>query len=163
MENEQQNGGGIDALDRIALEASGDENAAQAAENELLNPEPEGAIDPAAAWAQLPMMFGGILSIAMPEMKGVYTEDKCLAWGAAMAQVAQKYGWDAGETMSRWAPEIALTVASIPLVLPTMEAIKQRKIAARAKSKSKEPVQDVSVHETGPAPVPGEGGKNVNQ
>jgi hypothetical protein len=117
----------MDTLDKIALEAGGIEADAQAAEDAILNPNPEPVIDPASAWAQLPMMFGGILAMAMPELKDVYTEPACMQWGGAMAQVAEKRGWDAQETMAKWGPEIALVLASVPLVVPTVAAIKKKR------------------------------------
>lgn len=119
--------GGMSDLDRIALEASADEQAQAAKEDAVLHPEKANLPDPATAWAQIPAMFGGLLGIAMPELKGAYTEAACMQWGGAMAQVADKYGWDAGETMSRFAPEIALVMATLPLALPTAKAIGERR------------------------------------
>jgi hypothetical protein len=127
----------LDNLDRIALEASGSEAEAQAVEDAILNPNPEPVIDPAQTWAQVPKMFGGLLAMAMPELAQVYTDDKCLAWGVGMAAVSEKYGWDAGETISRFGPEIALVVASLPLVLPTVTAIKTRRAEAAKKPPDK--------------------------
>lgn len=114
-------------LDRIALAASQDEAAADAAEQAALHPELEG-IDPAAQWAQVPKMLGGLLSIAMPELREAYTDKACYEWGGAMAMVADKYGWDANRVMG---PELALVVASVPLVLPTYFAIRARREEAR--------------------------------
>lgn len=117
----------LDPLDLIAIEAQAEESAQEAAQDAVLNPQTEPAIDPAQAWAQIPKMFGGILSMALPELKDAYSDAACLQWGAAMQLVAAKYEWDAAETMSRFGPEIALVVATIPLALPTITAIKQRR------------------------------------
>ena len=125
----------LDALDRIGLEASIAEGEADAAEQAILNPEPENPIDQAAIWAQIPAALGGILAIAMPELAAVYTPDKCQAWGQGMAAVADKYGWDAAESVGRFAPEISLVVVSIPLVIPTISAVKAFKAKADAKAK----------------------------
>lgn len=143
-----------DPLDRIAIEAAGDEAAAAQAQEEFLNPPQEDpGIDPAQAWAQIPFMLGKVVCMALPELNGVYNEQACLQWGVGMAAVADKYGWDAGDTMARWAPEIALTVASIPLVVPTYHAIKARK-DARDKVKHEEeerrPVKDLNDPPGGP-------------
>jgi hypothetical protein len=115
----------MDELDRIAAEAAVMESEAQAKIDDIENPPP--LIDPAETWAQIPMMLGALLAIAMPELKDAYTEPACMQWGGAMAQVAEKYDWEAAETMSKWAPELALVFASVPLVLPTIAAIKTRK------------------------------------
>jgi hypothetical protein len=112
------------------------ENEAAAAEDKILNgdPEPEPVIDHAQSWAQIPFMLGGVLSMALPELRGVYTEQACYAWGQGMAAVADKYGWDAGETMAKFGPECMLIAASVPLLLPTVKAIKTRQAAMKAKA-----------------------------
>jgi len=121
----------MDTLDQIALEAGGVE-ADQAARLDAIQnpPAPEPIIDPSYGWAQIPAMLGGMLTMAMPELAGVYHEQACMQWGTAMHAVATKHGWEAGETMARFAPEIALAVASFPLVIPVVQAVKSRKAAA---------------------------------
>ena len=117
----------MDVLDQIAAEAAQLETEQAQVQQAIENPEEqqEPAIDPALAWAQIPKMFGGILSMALPELGAVYTDDKCHAWGSAMSMVADKYGWDAAETMAKWGPEIALTLATLPLAIPTVKAIQK--------------------------------------
>ncbi|WP_426079284.1 hypothetical protein [Janthinobacterium sp. PSPC3-1] len=132
-----------DPLDRIAMEAAGDEAAASQAEQDFLHPPDENAIDPAQTWAQIPLMFGRLISMAMPELHGVYTPDKCLAWGQGMAAVADKYDWDAGATIARFGPEIALCVASVPLVLPTVAAIRARQAAKAEAAEAQQPEKDI--------------------
>lgn len=125
----------LDALDRIALEASGAEAEAAAAEAAILNPEPENPVDQAVIWAQIPAALGGILAMAMPELGAVYTPDACQQWGQGMAAVADKYGWDAAESIGRWTPEFSLLVASVPLIVPTVRAVKARKAISDATAK----------------------------
>ena len=116
-----------DPLDRIAMEALGEERAQEQADADFIDPPKPPGIDPAQTWGQIPFMFGKVLSMAMPELAGVYTEEKCYQWGVGMAAVSEKYGWDAGEVIGRFGPEIALAVASVPLVVPTYQAIKARR------------------------------------
>lgn len=85
------------------------------------------------------MMVGGVLGMALPELRAVYTEDACLAWGGGMAAVSDKYGWDAGDTAAKWAPECMLLMTSIPLIVPTVQAIKQRQAASKAKALNEAP------------------------
>jgi hypothetical protein len=132
-----------DPLDRIAIEARGGEQDAQAAEEAILNPNPEPVIDPAQTWAQIPRMLGGLLAMAMPELAKVYTDEKCLAWGQGMAAVSDKYGWDAADTIAKWGPEIALGVATLPLALPTIAAIR-----ARRAQPAQQPEKDIDPAET---------------
>jgi hypothetical protein len=143
-----------DQLDRIAMEAAGDEAAASQAEQDFLNPPDENAIDPAQTWAQIPLMFGRLISMAMPELHGVYTPDKCLVWGQGMAAVADKYEWDAASTIARFGPEIALCVASVPLVLPTVAAIRARQ-EAKAKEAPKDQQEKAIDPATGDVMEPG--------
>jgi hypothetical protein len=124
-------GGAGAALDAIAGEAARLEGE-QEQQQQPATPEP-GPLE-AHAWAQIPMMVGGLLAMALPEVADAYTPDACLRWGEGMAAVANKYGWEAGETMAKYAPEIALTMASVPLVLPVVKAIKARKEAAESKA-----------------------------
>jgi hypothetical protein len=75
----------------------------------------------AESWAFIPAMFGKIVAMALPELKDVYTEDACFAWGEAMVPVAEKYGWgDPAVSV-----EVALIIATVPLALPTGIAIKK--------------------------------------
>lgn len=145
-----------DPLDRIAMEAMGDEAAQQQADDEFINPPPPPGIDPAQTWGQIPFMLGKVLSMAMPEMAGVYTEQACYQWGVGMAAVSDKYGWDAGEVIGRFGPEIALVVASVPLVVPTYQAIKARREAAEKDAANKRPpekdITPPSDHPMGQAP-----------
>ena len=134
---------GLDDLDRIRLEAAGAESEQDAKHQEILDPEP--AIDPAATWATIPKLFGSLLQIAMPELAGVYTDEACHAWGGAFHEVAKKHNWDAVGTMTRWAPEIGLVFASVPLVLPTVQAIRARRaeaVAAEKKMAKQADIQD---------------------
>lgn len=130
-------GGQLDALDMIAIEARGSEAEADAAQEAILNPDPEPAVDPAIIWAQIPTALGGLLGIAMPELKKAYTPEACAAWGQGMAAVAQKYDWDAAETVSKWAPEFMLLAASLPLVIPTVQAIKAHRAIAEVKDRER--------------------------
>lgn len=130
-------GGQLSALDMIAIEARGSEAEAEAAQEAILNPDPEPVVDPAVIWAQIPTALGGLLGMAMPELKEAYTPEACAAWGQGMAAVAQKYEWDAAETVSKWAPEFMLLAASLPLVVPTMRAFKAHKAIADAKDKAR--------------------------
>ncbi|WP_219137045.1 hypothetical protein [Janthinobacterium sp. UMAB-60] len=126
-----------DPLDRIAMEAMGEERAQAQADADFIDPPQPPGIDPAQTWGQIPFMFGKVLGMAMPELAGVYTEEKCYQWGVGMAAVSEKYGWDAGEVIGRFGPEIALAVASVPLVVPTYQAIKARREAKEREEKAR--------------------------
>lgn len=136
MTDSTENGGGPldpnDPFDMIAIEAAGAEAEADAEREKILNggEEPPTVIDQAQIWAQVPKQVGGLLTMAMPELAGVYNDDACLAWGTGMAATAEKRGWDAGETIAKWGPEFMLATASFALVMPTVQAIRARREAA---------------------------------
>ena len=143
---------GLDDLDRSRIEAAGAESEQDARQQEILDPEP--TIDPAATWATIPKLFGSLIQMAMPELAGVYTDEACYAWGGAFHEVAKKHNWDAVGTMTRWGPEIGLVLASVPLVLPTMQAIRARREEAE-KSKAVKPVDIQDGVTVQPAPENG--------
>lgn len=145
-------GGQLDALDMIAIEARGAEAEAEAAQEAILNPDPEPVVDQATLWAQIPNALGGLLGMAMPELRAAYTPEACQQWGTGMAAVADKYGWDAAESIGKWAPEFMLLTATIPLLVPTVRAFKAHKAVADAKSKT-ERENGVAVPADAPAPA----------
>ena len=123
-----------DALDQIAAEGAAlDQGAAGALGLDQQPAAP--AVDPdqegAAFWALVPKTMGSIICMAFPELREVYAEDKCLAWGSAMQAVAKKRGWNVVNS-----PEAILAAASLVFVIPTsMTMIKhaqERKARARA-------------------------------
>jgi hypothetical protein len=117
------------ALDAIGAEASQSEQ-----EQEQLQQQATEAPNPmagAAGWAMIANGIGGIVGVALPEVRGAYTEDACMQWGVAMDALAQKYGWEGG--VNRFGPEIAVVMASAPLVLPVVVAVRTRKEAAAKK------------------------------
>ncbi|MBC3930368.1 hypothetical protein [Undibacterium curvum] len=140
-EDQQNTDQTLDALDMIGMEAMRDEAAAQAAQDAILNPQddtPPGM--PAAdAWAQIPMSIGMFLGSVMPELNAVFTPAACTRWGSAMALVSDKYGWSAEDTMAKWAPEIALGIATLPMAVPVYHAIKARKDAKKEDQPKKAP------------------------
>ena len=128
----------LDALDKIAIEAAGSEAEAEAAQEAILNPNPEPVVDQAEVWAQIPAALGGLLAMAMPELRDVYTQEACKGWGQGMAAVSDKYGWDAGETIGKWTPEFMLVAASLPLIVPTVRVFKAYKVISDAKARGRE-------------------------
>lgn len=117
------------AADFAALLTAAEEGAALPTGME----EPAPAVDPGEQWAMIPAMLGSALSMALPELKEVYSEDACRAWGASMVPVAEKYGWDADGIMC---PEVGLLAASLPLMVGTWGAVNRRKALAAAEART---------------------------
>ncbi|WP_426078876.1 hypothetical protein [Janthinobacterium sp. PSPC3-1] len=135
-----------DPFDRITIEAGRAEQERAQEDAEFIDPQPDAppGIDPAQTWGQIPFMLGKVIVMGLPELAGVYNEQACYQWGVGMAAVSEKYGWDAGETLTRFGPEIALVVASVPLVVPTYQAIKARREAKDEKAAPRREEKDIT-------------------
>lgn len=92
---------------------------------------PAPVVDPAAEWAQIPAMLGGVLSMAFPELRAVYTHEACMTWGYSMVPVAEKYGWTQG--IDKY-PELTLLAVSAPMLIGTYGAFKRAKVAQEEKA-----------------------------
>ncbi|WP_310611652.1 hypothetical protein [Limnohabitans sp.] len=67
-------------------------------------------------WGLMLFSIGGMLTMVAPELKTVYSEDRCFMWGQHMHIVSEKHGWSA----PGHSPEFALLVASVSFVVPTL-------------------------------------------
>jgi hypothetical protein len=128
-ENEQVDptGGALDAIAGEAAAMEGQQEQQQQQATEQQNP-----MAGAMGWAMLAKGVGGALSVALPEVRDVYNDAACMAWGEAMDALAQKYGWSDGA--SRFGPEIAVAFASFGLVMPVVQAVKARKAASEKRA-----------------------------
>lgn len=107
------------------------------ADEVLTGPKPDQVaaevVDPIEAWAQIPAMVGGILGMALPELKPVYNPQACREWGKSMHLVAIKRGWSADGLP----PEVGAVLASAMFVVPTIGAIKKRQHLAKQQQQSR--------------------------
>ena len=97
---------------------SPEQRQAQAEEQAQASAAEQGARD----WAVIPFTLGGMLSMVAPELRPVYSEERCLAWGTYAHATAQKYGWNGPSNM----PELGLLAVTISMVLPTVPAIAEK-------------------------------------
>jgi len=138
-------GGTVAELDDELTPRTPEEQAAQDKAAEQADP-----VYQARAWGALAYSVGGMLSMIAPELKQVYTEDACLAWGHAVVPVAEKYGWSGPSNV----PELGLILATVPLALPSFFIVREK---LRAMRKAKEAADvartvDNSADQTGGAP-----------
>lgn len=120
------------ALDAIGAEAALSEQEQEQKQQQAT--EPPNPMAGPAGWAMIAHGIGGIFAVALPEVAGAYTQDACMNWGVAMDALSQKYGWEGG--VSRFGPEIAVVMASAPLVLPVVGAVKARKAVSEKKAEA---------------------------
>jgi hypothetical protein len=105
------------------------------AETEAANPNPEDvqaaaaeqahhAEQDAAAkqWGMLMFTIGGFAQMIAPELKAVYTEERCYSWGQQANAVGEKYGWNGPSAM----PELALIASTAGFFVPTYFLCKAR-------------------------------------
>lgn len=91
--------------------------------------EQASAADQAAKqWGMLMYTVGGFACMIAPELKPVYAEDRCFAWGQQANNVAEKYGWNGPSAM----PELALIASTAGFLIPTWMIIKQKIEQAKA-------------------------------
>lgn len=88
----------------------------------------------AEAWAVIPQMIGGFVTMLAPELAACYTDAKCLQWGERMLPVAKKRGWDNGPDSL---PEIALIASSLGFAIPTYVVVKRKLSDAKAAAAAK--------------------------
>lgn len=74
----------------------------------------------ARAWGMVMFTVGGFVQMVAPELRAVYSEERCFAWGQQAGAVAKKYGWDGPSAM----PELALIASTLGFAVPTYLVIK---------------------------------------
>lgn len=76
----------------------------------------------AKQWGMLMYTIGGFAQMIAPELKQVYSEERCFAWGQQCNHVAEKYGWNGPSAM----PELALIASTAGFAVPTYFLIKAK-------------------------------------
>lgn len=92
---------------------------------------PPAPVDHRLEARQLLDVAGSILFPLYPSLERVYPENVRDRIAAAAAPVMEKYGLRLDDIFGRWAPELGLAFAVLPLVTPTLEAIRADRAAAR--------------------------------
>lgn len=82
----------------------------------------------AKQWGMLMYTIGGFAQMIAPELKPVYSEERCFSWGQQANAVAEKYGFNGTSAM----PELALIASTAGFFVPTWLMIKQRLSQAKA-------------------------------
>lgn len=95
------------------------EQVQQAAEQQQQISESEKS---AQEWGILMFTAGGFACMIAPELKPVYSQERCLDWGRSVTSVCEKYGLTGMAAM----PEIALIVSTAGFALPSYFAIKAK-------------------------------------
>jgi len=81
----------------------------------------------AKQWGMLMFTIGGFACMIAPELRQVYSEERCFAWGQQANAVAEKYGWNGPSAM----PELALIASTAGFAVPTYFLLREKVAAAK--------------------------------
>jgi hypothetical protein len=76
----------------------------------------------AQQWGMLMFTVGGFAQMIAPELKQVYSEERCFQWGQQAQAVANKYGWTGPTAM----PELALIASTAGFLVPTYFVVRAK-------------------------------------
>lgn len=127
----------FDTLDGLVTEVDAEgpptaEQQEQAKQEEQKAQAELAAEDEAREWGMIAYMIGGGLALLAPELKQIYSEDRCLQWGRSVVPVSQKYGWNGPGSI----PELGLALSTMTLAVPTYLVVRT-KLAELKEAKTK--------------------------
>jgi hypothetical protein len=82
----------------------------------------------ARQFGMLMFTIGGFAQMIAPELKPVYSEERCYQWGQQAQAVADKYGWSGPSAM----PELALIASTAGFAVPTYLVLRSKIEQAKA-------------------------------
>lgn len=101
--------------------ANADPMAPQAGAPVARTVEEDKAEQGAKEWGRIMFVIGGVVTMVAPELKPIYAEDRCFAWGLHAHAVADKYKWNLAPM-----PEIALAAATLSVAVPTLLVLREK-------------------------------------
>lgn len=118
----------LEQLATMTQEADAANPSAEQQQQQQQQAEQATAADIAAKqWGMLMYTVGGFACMIAPELKQVYAEDRCFAWGQQANAVAEKYGWNGPTAM----PELALIASTAGFAIPTYFLIRDKLATAQ--------------------------------
>lgn len=119
----------LNALGSMTQETDAENPNPQQQAEEARQAEAEQASDQAARqWGLLMFTVGGFAQMIAPELKPVYSEERCFQWGQQANAVCEKYGMTAPVAL----PELALIASTAGFAVPTYLVIRQKLEQAKA-------------------------------
>ena len=113
----------LEALGRMTKETEDANPGSESLEKEQKEQAQISIADASAKqWGMLIFTIGGVAQMIAPELKAVYSEERCFAWGQQANAVAEKYGWNGPSSM----PELALIASTAGFFVPTYFVIKSK-------------------------------------
>lgn len=136
----------LKAIEREA-QAIADEQTAQLNPPDPNAPAPQPA-DPVADAREIIDFACVSLFPLYPSLEKVYTEPVRDRIARALSRVLVKYGVSLADLFGAWSEEIALAMVTLPLIVPTVQAIRADREAAEKAAKAPPPIAGAA------APVP---------
>lgn len=119
----------LEALGRMTTETDAENPDPNEQARQAEQAEQATASDLAAKqWGMLMFTVGGLAQMIAPELRPVYSEERCFAWGQQANAVAEKHGWNGPSAM----PEIALIASTAGFLVPTFLVIRGKVEQAKA-------------------------------
>lgn len=119
----------LEQLAGMTQEADAANPSAEQQQQAAQETEQASAADIAAKqWGMLMFTIGGFACMIAPELRQVYAEERCFAWGQQANAVAEKYGWNGPSAM----PELALIASTAGFFVPTWIVVRQKLEHAKA-------------------------------
>lgn len=118
----------LEALKGMAAEvdAANPDPAQQAAQEEQAKAA-QAEEGEARDWGLLMYSVGGFACMIAPDLKPLYSEERCMEWGRCANVVSKKYGFSA----ARFGPELALFGSTVSFAVPTFFAVRAKIAEAR--------------------------------
>lgn len=118
----------LEQLASMTQEADAANPSAEQQQKQQQQVEQATAADIAAKqWGMLMFTVGGFACMIAPELRQVYSEERCFAWGQQANVVAEKYGWNGPSAM----PELALIASTAGFAVPTFFLLREKIAAAK--------------------------------
>jgi hypothetical protein len=113
----------LDALAGMTQQTDAENPSAEAQAEQAHQQAQQSEADAAAKqWGMLMYTVGGFAQMIAPELKQVYSEERCFQWGQQANSVAEKYGWNGPSAM----PELALIASTAGFAVPTYFLIRAK-------------------------------------
>lgn len=118
----------LEALGHLTAEVDGaNPTPEQQAEQAQQAQEVSEAEAAAKSWGMVMFTVGGFATMIAPELKQVYSQERCFEWGMAAHAVAEKHGLKGPGNM----PEVTLLASTVTFAVPTFFAVRERLAEAK--------------------------------
>ena len=118
----------LEALGHLTAEVDAENpNPEQQAEQQAQAQAITEAEAEAKSWGMVMFTVGGFATMIAPELKQVYSQERCFEWGMNAYAVAEKHGLKGPGNM----PEVTLLASTLTFAVPTFFAVREKLAEAK--------------------------------